>query len=93
LNQLLPADEDEETCQFVLASIMESLKGWTARRCNEALSRQGQFWQHESYDHVIRNQPEWKRVVNYVVNNPVKAGLVAEWQDWKWSYRRPPEQE
>jgi len=93
LNQLLPADTDEETCQFVLASIMGSLKGWTARRCNRALNRQGQFWQHESYDHVIRNQAEWERVVNYVVKNPVKAGLVADWQDWKWSYRRQPEQE
>lgn len=93
LNQLLPADEDDETCQFVLASIMESLKGWTARRCNEALSRQGQFWQHESYDHVVRNQVEWQRVVNYVINNPVKAGLVADCQNWKWSYRRLPKQE
>lgn len=26
-------------------------------------------------------------------HNPIKAGLVAEWQDWKWSYRRLPEQE
>ncbi|HKQ75019.1 MAG TPA: transposase [Blastocatellia bacterium] len=88
LNQLLPADIDEETCQFVLASIMDSLKGWTARRCNRTLNRRGQFWQHESYDHVIRNQAEWERVVNYVVKNPVKAGLVADWKDWKWSYRR-----
>jgi REP element-mobilizing transposase RayT len=93
LNQLLPADAEEKTCQFVLASIMESLKGWTARRCNQALNRQGQFWQHESYDHVIQNQKEWERVVNYVVNNPVKAGLVDDWQDWKWSYHRQPEQE
>jgi len=93
LNQLLPVDTDEETCQFALASIMGSLKGWTARRCNRALKRQGQFWQHESYDHVIRNQSEWERVVNYVVNNPVKAGLVADWQDWKWSYCRQPKQE
>ncbi len=92
LNQLLPVDTDEETCQFALASIMGSLKGWTARRCNRELNRQGQFWQHESYDHVIRNHAEWERVINYVVMNPVKAGLVANWQDWKWSYRRQPEQ-
>ena len=88
LQQLLPADAEEETCQFVLASIMESLKGWTARRCNQLLRRQGQFWQHESYDHVIRHPAEWERVVSYVVNNPVKAGLVTNWQDWPWSYRR-----
>jgi REP element-mobilizing transposase RayT len=89
LHQLLPADTEEETCEFVLASIMESLKGWTARRCNQALNRSGQFWQHESYDHVIRTEAEWEGVVNYVVNNPVKAGFVTHWQDWQWSYRRP----
>lgn len=78
----------EEMTKVALASIMQSLKGWTARQCNMALNRSGQFWQHESYDHVIRNQAEWERIVNYVINNPVKAGLVAHWQDWKWSYRR-----
>lgn len=88
LHRVLPADTEDETCAFVLSSIMESLKGWTARHCNEALGRQGQFWQHESYDHVIRNRVEWERVVNYVANNPVKARLVANWQDWPWSYRR-----
>ncbi|NOT64015.1 MAG: hypothetical protein HOP19_27695 [Acidobacteria bacterium] len=87
----MAADADEKTCQFVLASIMGALKGWTARRCNEALNRSGQFWQHESYDHIIRKPGEWARVVNYVINNPVKAGLVTDWQDWPWSYRRVPE--
>ena len=67
---------------------MGSLKGWTARRCNEALVRQGQFWQHESFDHVIRHQVERARVVKYVVDNPVKARLVEHWQDWPWSYQR-----
>jgi REP element-mobilizing transposase RayT len=87
----LPADADENEIKAVLAAIMQSLKGWTARQCNLALARRGQFWQHESFDHVIRNQAEWERVVNYVVNNPVKAGLAERWQDWKWSYRRQPE--
>lgn len=72
----------------VLAVIMQSLKGFTARKCNLALGRSGQFWQHESYDHVVRNQAEWERTIKYVLNNPVKAGLVEKWQDWKWSYCR-----
>ncbi len=84
----LPADADEETCEFTLASIMGSLKGWTARECNKVLQRQGQLWQHESYDHIVRSPVEWARVINYVVNNPVKAGLVEHWQDWKWTYKR-----
>jgi len=74
----------------VLVSIMQSLKGNTARKCNLALGRCGTFWEHESFDHVVRNQEEWGRIVDYVLNNPVKAGLVKNWQDWKWSYRRQP---
>jgi hypothetical protein len=62
-----------EKSQVVMASIMHSLKSWTAVQCNLALNRQGQFWQHESFDHVIRNQTEWDKVVNYVVDNPCQS--------------------
>lgn len=82
-------EEKEEKVQFVLASIMQSLKGWTARACNLELGRKGQFWQHESFDHVVRNDAEWERTVQYVINNPVKVGFVECWQDWPWSYRCP----
>lgn len=72
-----------------LAAIMHSLKRYTARRANLVLGRTGAFWQHESYDHVVRDPTEFRRVVAYVLNNPVKAGLVQEWQDWPWSYVDP----
>jgi REP element-mobilizing transposase RayT len=73
----------------VLAVIMQSLKGYTARKCNLALGRSGQFWQHESFDHIIRDQREFVRVINYVVRNPVKAEMAAHWRDWRWNYCRP----
>ena len=50
------------------------------------LKREGAFWQSESYDHVVRNDVELKRIIAYVLNNPVKAGLVENWQDWPYSY-------
>ncbi len=62
------------------------LKGSTARECNKLLKRTGAFWQHESYDHVVRNEDELRRIVEYVLNNPVKAGLVEVEEDWMWSY-------
>ncbi len=37
-------------------------------------------------DHVVRDPEEYQRIVAYVLNNPVKAGLVQEWKDWPWSY-------
>lgn len=74
---------------YSLAAIMHSLKRYTARQANLILGRTGAFWQHENYDHVVRDLAEFQRIVAYVLNNPVKAGLVREWQDWPWSYMNP----
>jgi REP element-mobilizing transposase RayT len=71
-----------------LAAIMQSLKGYTAFQANQLLSREGEFWAHESYDHWIRANDEWQRIVAYVMNNPLKAGYVQRWHEWKWNYRR-----
>lgn len=68
--------------------IMHSLKSWTANKANGLLGRSGQFWEHESYDHVVRSDEEFHRIVNYVLNNPVKAGLVRDWREWRWSWKR-----
>jgi REP element-mobilizing transposase RayT len=65
---------------------MQSLKRHTARQANIVLGRQGAFWQDESYDRVIRDNDEYVRTVNYVLENPVKAGLVSKWEDWPWAY-------
>ena len=70
-----------------LARIMHSMKGRSARECNLILSRRGQFWEHESFDHVIRDG-RFSATVKYVLNNPVKAGLVGHWRDWPWNYCR-----
>ena len=80
--------QTEDLCYNSLSSIMQSLKGYTARKANLLLGRSGAFWQGESYDHVIRDASEWHRIVTYVLNNPVKAGLVDTWEKWQWSYCR-----
>lgn len=70
-----------------LSRIMHSLKGRSARECNLVLSRSGQFWEHESFDHVVR-PGKLTGTIRYVLNNPVKAGLVKNWRDWRWNYCR-----
>ena len=71
-----------------LSSIMHSLKRNSAKRANQILNRAGTFWEHESFDHYIRNRAEWNRIVKYLLENPVKAGLVKCWQEWPWTYLR-----
>jgi len=70
-----------------LRVITQRLKGSTARYANLLLNRTGQaFWAQESYDHWARNPQETARIINYIVNNPVKAGIVKNPEDWPWTW-------
>ncbi|MGI4971931.1 MAG: REP-associated tyrosine transposase [Janthinobacterium lividum] len=69
-----------------LAEMLQRVKGYTALQANKLLNRTGQFWQRETYDHIVRDGEEMSRVIAYVVNNPVKAGLVANWEAWPHTY-------
>ena len=69
-----------------LSSIMHSLKLYTANQANRILNRQGAFWQHESYDHFVRDEAELHRIRRYILQNPVQAGLANTWEDWPWSF-------
>ncbi len=72
--------------EATIGSITKYLKGYTAREANRLLQRTGQpFWQDESFDHWSRDRTEFSRIVAYVENNPVKAGLVENADDWIWS--------
>jgi hypothetical protein len=51
--------------------IMQSVKGYSARQCNRLLGLHGEFWQDESYDHVVRDDDdELLRIIAYVESNP-----------------------
>jgi putative transposase len=66
--------------------VLQWLKGSSAREANLILARTGQpFWQRESYDHWVRDEFELERIVRYIENNPVTAGLVADAAEYRWS--------
>jgi type I restriction enzyme R subunit len=65
--------------------IMHSLKRYTAFECNLRLREDGSFWQDESYDHCVVDESELERIIYYVEQNPVKAGLVASPELWEHS--------
>jgi putative transposase len=69
-----------------LARITKSIKNFSARRANVILGRTGQpFWLDESYDHWVRGPEELEKIVLYIEENPVAAGLVGRVEDWRWS--------
>ena len=84
-----PANHRGQSANYSVTETLRMLKGRTARFCNLELKRNGSFWQHESYDHVIRDEHELEQAIRYILNNPVKAGLVKAWNDWKFTYVHP----
>ena len=68
-----------------LVSILHSLKSYTAHEANKILNRSGAFWSREYYDHAIRSDEEFGRLVDYTIGNPVKARLCKVWKDWPWT--------
>jgi REP element-mobilizing transposase RayT len=65
--------------------IIHSLNLFTSHACNRLLGRQGTFWQHESYDHWVRDVDELERIILYIEANPVTAGLVKNPAAWPFS--------
>jgi hypothetical protein len=45
----------------------------------------GPFWQARSYDRNVREYHEFTVKLRYLHRKPVKRGLVAKPDDWKWS--------
>jgi REP element-mobilizing transposase RayT len=75
-----------------LSEILHSWKSYTATKANRILGRVGSdFWQEESYDHLIRDDTDLARCCEYTILNPVAARLCSRPEDWKWSsaYRPP----
>jgi putative transposase len=74
------------TPAVALPKLTKSLKGITAKRANAMLAMTGNsFWQEESYDHLVRGEREFEKIRNYIEENPVRAGLVREASEYRWS--------
>ncbi len=68
-----------------LSDIQHSLKSYTAHEANKILRRTGPFWQVEAFDRFIRNHEHYIKTIDYIENNPVKAGLCLAPEEWPFS--------
>ncbi len=41
-------------------------------------------WQHDYYDHIIRNRNDLRRQTKYILNNPVREGIVDVWYEYSY---------
>ena len=63
---------------FVLSQWVRMLK----RSLSKALDAEPPHWQHGFFDHLLRHSESYAEKWEYVRQNPIRAGLVHEPDDW-----------
>ena len=63
---------------------MKNIKGRAAHEINRRLERCGAVWQEESFDRVLRCSEKLDEKIAYVLDNPVRRGLVKDWREYAW---------
>jgi REP element-mobilizing transposase RayT len=67
-----------------LARWLDSFKSYTTNRFMK-MGERPPLWQASANDHICRKAETAETVLRYIVENPVRAGLVERWQDWPWT--------
>ena len=81
----------EPSADIELSDIVHSWKSYTATQINRLLlpaQPSGQLWQREYWDRFIRDEAHLRATIDYIHDNPVKAGLVSQADDWQFSSAR-----
>ena len=71
---------------FELKNVMKGMKGVSSHFINQSRRVTGNNWIHESFDRIIRNKEELENIINYILQNPVEAGLVEDGNDYPYYY-------
>ncbi len=69
-----------------LDQLVESVKHFSATQINKSRGRRGHFWAPERFDHIIRDEAYFNEFVEYVVQNPVEAGVVTRPAEYPWVF-------
>jgi len=83
---LLQPREKTPGTWYDLSDFLKRIKGISARKINKMLGTGGKVWQAESFDRIIRDDDELIEKWNYIINNPVKAGLVSKPDEYPYCF-------
>jgi REP element-mobilizing transposase RayT len=62
---------------YTLEHILHSWKSFTANKFIKLRLHIGQFWQHESFDHIVRSERQLEHFRQYILDNYNKTSGVA----------------
>ena len=79
-----PLIDRERSEVFSLARITKGIKGTSTNLINRQLGRTGRVWQQESFDRVPRVSEKLDEKIAYILDNPVRKGLVSSPTEYRW---------
>ena len=75
--------------QYFAGRDMKAIKGASAHAINRRAGKHGSVWQEESFDRIIRSSESLDAKVAYILENPVRKGLVSDWRQYRWTWQPP----
>ena len=51
---------------------------------------EGKLWQPRYYDHIVRDDEDLVLIAQYILDNPMRKGLVGQGEEWPWSGQMNP---
>jgi putative transposase len=83
----LPADDADFSKRWSLikANFSRGIPADSARSTSKIAKREKGIWQRRYWEHLIRDEDDLARHVDYIHFNPVKYGLVPRVSDWPHS--------
>jgi putative transposase len=67
-----------------------SVEQWVAywkSRFTQSTARRYGHWQRCVFHHRLRSREEFREKLTYMMENPMRKGLVGDWEGWPWRGR------
>ena len=77
-------DPDGNPIFHSLATILHTIKSFTAHEINKRTKVSGNLWEKESFDRYMRSDSDLEEKFHYVSRNPWDAGLVPLTEPYPW---------
>ncbi|HJT36357.1 MAG TPA: transposase [Pirellulales bacterium] len=72
---------------WIVEGVLDHLSRFKSYTTNKSwkFGLHGKLWQKSSYDRVLDLDWPFEEVAQYVLDNPVRKGLVHDWREWPYS--------
>jgi alanyl-tRNA synthetase/REP element-mobilizing transposase RayT len=82
--QIKEQDQDGKPVFWPLSDLLRSIKSFTAHEINKTERTEGNVWENESFDRMLRGDSDLEEKFHYICRNPWDSGLVPTTEDYPW---------